>query len=146
MDENIDGVDERRRDLLKKAGIAAGAVWAAPAVASNFAPAGAQGGSSVCTGITAFDCVNFILNPCGSGGPVGDCYCWELNNGDSVCIANYFCGTVAPCPGGTCPPGFECTVGGCCSDPNPVCAPVCGTGRSRGAGASGLTATGRVVD
>jgi hypothetical protein len=138
MDENIDGVDERRRDLLKKAGLAAGAVWAAPVVASNLTPAGAQAGSSVCAGQSVSPCGG---NPnCGSTGPLAECYCAPDVNNSPVCVENAFCGGEPPAP---CPPGFE-LVTNCCGT---VCTPVCGTGRSarREAGRSGLTGSGEVL-
>lgn len=124
------GVDERRRDLLKKAGVAAGAVWAAPVVASSFSPASAQAGSSVCGGGGLDLCSGGgTLQICGSD-PLGSnsqCHC--IANPFDVCVPNAPCGALAPCVNGTCPPGMICAPCGC-GVPAGVCVPICSSGRS----------------
>jgi hypothetical protein len=61
---------------------------------------------------------------CGAGAPF-DCLCWEVDNntaGPGICIQDFFCADVQPCPPGGCPPGFVCVTNSCCGPA--FCVPI----------------------
>ncbi|MHC4220759.1 MAG: hypothetical protein ACYSU7_20180 [Planctomycetota bacterium] len=61
---------------------------------------------------------------CGTGVPF-NCLCWEVDNDPTVagiCIQDFLCADVQPCPAGGCPPGFVCITNSCCGPA--FCVPI----------------------
>jgi hypothetical protein len=60
---------------------------------------------------------------CGTGSPF-NCYCFEVDYDPAVgmCIQDFPCADVQPCPPGGCPPGFVCVTNSCCGPE--FCVPI----------------------
>jgi hypothetical protein len=86
---------------------------------------------------------------CGTGSPF-NCFCFEVDFDPAVgmCIQDFLCAGLQPCPAGNpCPPGFVCVTNSCCVDP--VCAPIVKCDQLAAPippDASGPTAAGNWID
>jgi len=141
-----------RREVLKKAGIAAGIAWTAPVLFSFETPAGASAGSgspttttttTISTGCTGGTCGH--LAGCS---PNADCVCVQGSVLSGICLPGSLdCAALDLCnPDLSCPPGSECVVDSCCGDP--VCVPLsfadqCPPGSSPRGASSSRARTGK---
>jgi hypothetical protein len=118
-----------RRTMLGGTAGAVAAVWAAPAITSFGASAGAA--SVTCTAGHSLCTDGFVQ--CGASGPVGDCYCdTGIGRGATICAEDFFCGDPnhAACTSDAdCPGGWICSTGACsgCDPSNGFCTAPCGT-------------------
>jgi hypothetical protein len=80
-----------------------------------------------------------------------NCHCFEVDFDPNVgmCIQDFFCADVQPCPAGGCPPGFVCVTNSCCGPE--FCVPIikCDDnppGVAAPTSDSGLTGSGQYFD
>ena len=117
--EGFEVTSLNRRDLIKKALTAGGAVYVAPMILASAVPASAQGSPGPSPQCVGANCSNFIPN-CS---PTPNCFCWTIATGGGFCGLNFLCSSVADCgAGNTCPAGFVCAIDTCCVVPK--CTPV----------------------
>jgi hypothetical protein len=125
----------RRAMIAGTAGTAA-AMWAAPAIMSLGAGAGAA--SSVCAG-GEWNCGE-PPNLCGTGSNGQDCLCDVDTDDRAFCWEDFPCvGAVVCANNNDCPAGQACTTN-CCGT---TCAPVCGHPAGQAA-LSGKSGSGKV--
>jgi hypothetical protein len=139
MDEERNVAQISRRQLLKRAGVGAAAVWAAPFLTSTAAAsvdrkvkcAPGQKCPSLC-GVDAC--------------PGGNCFCYPTKSKDGTtgkgcaCACNISCSASPACTKNKdCPAGWTCTINCCQAFPGKSCVPNCGSGDPNclAAGASG---------
>jgi hypothetical protein len=124
--------DISRRTIIKRAGVGAAVVWAAPSLTSIGSRALAQYEHPECQGAT---CETFIA--CSSSNP--DCVCVTTDRGGFCVPGSTACAGLPLCPGGTsaeCPAGSVCAVNTCCGDPVCVAESLTSQCPSGGAGAA----------
>lgn len=114
--ETASGVS--RRVALKRLAAGTAAAWAAPALLSVSASAGAA--STVCPTCSAGG--DACFEPCGDG-PNGACLCARKTDGTCACFTP-ICSSTLCAADGDCPEGWAC-VAQCCGPP--TCAPLCST-------------------
>jgi hypothetical protein len=94
------------------------------------------------------NCIDGFVQ-CGVGTPL-NCFCFEVDHDPNVglCIQDFFCADVQPCPAGGCPPGFVCVTDSCCGPE--FCVPIIkcdepGAAPTEPTG-SGLTGSGQWIE
>ena len=118
--ERITESSVSRRTMLKRTGLGAAAIWAAPAIVSvtSASAASPQGCNSDCAKQAICD---FQVN-CDT-----QCDCWFSAAGTGkCCVTSVFCNPGAFCTGPDlldCPPGYLC-VSNCCGN---ICRAPCGS-------------------
>jgi hypothetical protein len=122
-----------RRRALKRLGVAAGAVWAAPLFVTT-GTAAAHTGSVACLEGGYPDAPACTPCPacrtlCG-GTSTKPCCCFIDVKGCCFCGANVSCDQIPACKkNADCPAGWRCTYT-CCPNTPKGCTPPCGTGQA----------------
>jgi hypothetical protein len=129
----VAALDQSRRDLIKKATVVGGIVWATPVIQSMTTAASAAGTPG--PGCSDVGCARIPCNPpnadCGAYDRVGGCFCATGPTGacESVFFPSPDCADYAACgpaPGYACATGFRCVTPCCCQlGFPPFCAPEC---------------------
>jgi hypothetical protein len=105
-----------RRDLIKKAAVTGGIVWATPVIMTSPAFAAGTVGTPPVGHCTVFVCGE-VPTRC-SGTPLGPCARIGTVEGDCVCVAFGTGCSLPTCSSSTdCPPGSACVGPGCCGGP-----------------------------
>jgi hypothetical protein len=167
-------MNESRRDLLKKAGVGAGIVWAAPILQTLRTPAAAAGSPTPGSSTTSIPSETCGL-PSTCGGDINFCdtqtlcVCGTTTEGTVGCgelIILQPCESDATCPGGTtcepltvdpfgsfcvttCTSSADCGPGAACAVDtcfdDGICIPICSAEDERRAVSEGVTAFGVVA-
>ena len=107
-----------RRDVLKKALTAGGAIYVAPMVIGSVTKVSAQGISGINPACVGATCVNFL--PCNGN---ENCVCFSLADGQGFCGTGVSCAGLAACSAvSPCGAGFVCQVNTCCGAAG-ICVP-----------------------
>ena len=116
-------MDDSRRDLIKKAAIGTGVVWAAPVMLNSISPAHA--GTPSPSKQECLECLPFGPgNPhelCGGAPPGEPCFCVALNEGGCACVQGD--APIGPCSfiENTCRTNADCGGGRVCMAVDPPC-------------------------
>ena len=121
-----------RRGMLKKIGLGAAVVWAAPVLTSLQTPASAStlGKGKRCTQQNITDpnsqaACNWCVPPACPGTQCG--FCFPTVKGCCFCTNNFFCSQASPCSTkADCPTGSDCGYT-CCSQSQALCLPPAGS-------------------
>jgi hypothetical protein len=127
-------MDGSRRDLIKKAAVAGGLVWASPVLTSLARPAAAAAGTPPPTTTTSTTEPESVCQAnCDLGidvctiecvGP--GCRCAQTPDGFCACVITDSFGGECQQPGDVCDPGFACvSPNPCFGFTEPVCLLVC---------------------